>query len=302
MSRVATFSLQNIVLTSMQRSQQLLAVSQNQLSTGKKANDFATLGAGALPSLSAHSLLARQDAQASVRGQMNSRMAIQDNAMNDISATASDLKQQLLTAIGTGQSESLQTTLESAFQQFRWALNMNDGGDTLFGGSQTAQAPFTPQTLTDAASTTEADAFGNDQIRASGHVADGVDMEFGIVASDIGADLFAAFKTLAQAGTFGDTPTEAQKTALNAAVGQIDGGLSQLRSASAENGRKMAQLEQLDERANQHTVMMQDIISQYEDADLSQVAIDISQRKTMLEASYSVFSQLSKIGLINYLN
>lgn len=302
MSRIATFSLQTTVLTSMQRSQQLLAISQNQLASGKRASDFAALGAGALPSLSAHSLLSRQDAQASVRGQMSSRMAVQDGAMTDIATTATDLKQQLLTAIGTGQSESLQTTMESAFQQFRWALNMNDGGDALFGGSQTAQAPFTPRTLAEAATISEPDAFGNDQVRASGHVADGVNMEFGIVASDIGASLFTAFKTLAQAGTFGDTPTEAQQAALNTAIGQIDDGLGQLRNANAENGRKMAQLEQLDERAGQRAVMMQDIIGQHEDADLSQVAIDISQRKTMLEASYSVFSQLSKIGLINYLN
>lgn len=302
MSRVATFSLQNIVVSSMQQSQQKLAVSQNQLATGKKAPDFASLGAGAIPSLAAHSLLARQEAQATVRSQINTKMSIQDSAMNDITATATDLKNQLLTVIGTGQSDGLQATIEGAFQQFRWAINMNDGGEALFGGSQTDSDPFAPQTFDALATTDEADAFRNDQVKVSGHVADGVDMRFGVLASDIGTDIFKAFKTLAQAGSIGRTPTEDQKSAIESAITQIDKGLDRLQGINAENGRKMAQLEELDARAGARTVLMQDIISHHEEADLSQVAIDISQRKTILEASYSVFSQLSKLGLINYLN
>lgn len=302
MSRVATFSLQNVVVSSMQRAQQKLAVSQNQLATGKKAPDFATLGAGAIPSLSAHSLLARQEAQATVRSQINTKMSIQDSAMNDIASTAGDLKNQLLTVIGTGQSDGLQSTIEGAFQQFRWAINMNDGGEVLFGGSQTDSDPFTPQSLQALVGVNEADVFRNDQVKVSGHVADGVDMQFGVLASDIGTDIFTAFKTLAEASTIASTPTDDQKAAMQVAISQIDKGLSQLQGINAENGRKMAQLDELEDRAGQRTVLMQDIINQHEDADLSQIAIDISQRKTMLEASYSVFSQLSKLGLINYLN
>lgn len=302
MSRVATFSLQNVVVSSMQRAQQKLAVSQNQLATGKKAPDFATLGAGAIPSLSAHSLLARQEAQATVRSQINTKMSIQDSAMNDIASTAGDLKNQLLTVIGTGQSDGLQSTIEGAFQQFRWAINMNDGGEALFGGSQTDSDPFTPQSLQALVGVNEADVFRNDQVKVSGHVADGVDMQFGVLASDIGTDIFNAFKTLAEASTIASTPTDDQKAAMQVAISQIDKGLSQLQGINAENGRKMAQLDELEDRAGQRTVLMQDIINQHEDADLSQIAIDISQRKTMLEASYSVFSQLSKLGLINYLN
>ena len=302
MSRVATFSLQNVVVSSMQRAQQKLAVSQNQLATGKKAPDFATLGAGAIPSLSAHSLLARQEAQATVRSQINTKMSIQDSAMNDIASTAGDLKNQLLTVIGTGQSDGLQSTIEGAFQQFRWAINMNDGGEALFGGSQTDSDPFTPQSLQALVGVNEAEVFRNDQVKVSGHVADGVDMQFGVLASDIGTDIFNAFKTLAEASTIASTPTDDQKAAMQVAISQIDKGLSQLQGINAENGRKMAQLDELEDRAGQRTVLMQDIINQHEDADLSQIAIDISQRKTMLEASYSVFSQLSKLGLINYLN
>jgi flagellar hook-associated protein 3 FlgL len=48
-------------------------------------------------------------------------------------------------------------------------------------------------------------------------------------------------------------------------------------------------------------VRLKDIISQNEDADLGQVATDLATQKTVLEASFSVFSQLSGLSLVNYL-
>jgi flagellar hook-associated protein 3 FlgL len=43
------------------------------------------------------------------------------------------------------------------------------------------------------------------------------------------------------------------------------------------------------------------VIGSVEDADLGQVAIDISQRQTILQASYSVFAQLNSMSLANFL-
>ena len=47
--------------------------------------------------------------------------------------------------------------------------------------------------------------------------------------------------------------------------------------------------------------MLSSVIEGNEDADLGQVAIDLAQQKTVLEASYSVFGQLSRLSLVSYL-
>ena len=46
MNRIATIPLQRIMAGGMQNAQQLLATSQTQLATGKKAADFAALSSG----------------------------------------------------------------------------------------------------------------------------------------------------------------------------------------------------------------------------------------------------------------
>lgn len=301
MTRIATIPLQNIMASAIQQSQQKLAETQRQIATGKRAGDYATLGTDSIRTLSAHSVLARQEAQANVTAQVNTTLSIQDTAMNQIESAASDLKTRLLAAIGTGQTIGLQETIAGAFDQFRSALNTSENGAAVFGGSQIDGDPFTPNSLSDLVGLNQADAFKNDQVKASSHVADGVDMQFGVLASDIGGGLFEAFKTLAQGGSIGATPTAAQMTAFNDAIDKLGTGISSLQIVNADNGRKLAQVETLGTRAQARATLMEDVISRHEDADLSQVALDLAQRKSVLEASYSVFSQLSKLSLADYL-
>lgn len=300
MTRVATVPLQHTLSDAIQRSQQKLAAAQIQLNTQKKAPDYASLGTQAVRNLSAHSLVAREDAHSAVAGQVGTTLLQYDANISELDTLGGELSQHILEAIGTGDSPGLQDTIAAAFDTFRATLNASQGGVPLFGGSQTTQ-PFTPQTLADTVGLNPADAFTNDDVRASARVGDHLDVEYGVTASDLGTDMLAAFRTLAEAGTFGAKPTAAQTDALKTAMEQIKTALGGVRAVNAENGRKQAQLETLATRADQRSLVYKDIISRNEDADLGQVAIDLAQQKTVLQASYSVFSQLSGLSLINYL-
>jgi flagellar hook-associated protein 3 FlgL len=301
MSRVATIPLQRTMAAAIQHSQQLLSATQAQLSTGKKATDYASLGTEAVRNLSTHSLVAKQDAYAAVSARVGVTLALNDVNIGAIDTSAMSLKQDIMTAIGTGKGAGLTDSINAAFDQYRAALNASDGGASLFGGSQTDGPAFTPTTLASTLSTPASAAFANDSIKASARLSDNVDVQYGVTASDIGSGLYAAFQTLAGAGTIGDPPTAAQLTALTTAAGQIDTGLVNLRAANGENGRKQAQAETLATRATDRSTLLQGIISTNEDADLGQVAIDLAQQKTMLQASYSVFGQLAGLSLASYL-
>jgi len=301
MSRVATIPLQRTMSAAIQHSQQLLAATQAQLSTGKKAPDFASLGIEAVRNLSAHSLRAQQDAYVAASAQAGTTLTLNDANMSAIDTSAMSLKQELLTAIGTGKSPALNETIAATFNQFRAALNASDGDRWLFGGAQTDGPAFLPNTLAETISTPASAAFANDGIKASARLSDNVDIQYGVTASEIGSGLYAAFQTLAGAGPIGNPPTPSQVATLTAAAGQIDAGLSGLRAVSAENGRKQAQADTLSTRASDRSVLLEGIISGNEDADLGQVAIDLAQQKAMLEASYSVFGQLSGLSLVSYL-
>ena len=59
MNRVATIPLQRTMADAIQRAQQKLATTQTTLATGKKAQDYASLGTEAVRTMSAHSMLAK---------------------------------------------------------------------------------------------------------------------------------------------------------------------------------------------------------------------------------------------------
>lgn len=301
MTRIATIPLQNSMAVAIQRAQEGLARTQQQIATGKKAQDYADLGSAAPRVLSARSMLARQQAQSSVGAQVGTTLSIYDASLTAIDDAVSGLRTQMMTAIGTGQTTGLQAGIESAFLQFRNSLNTTERGVSLFGGGQTQDVAYKANTLADLVGTPTADLFGNDGVKASAEVAEGMSVRYGVLASDAGSGLSEAFRTLAEAGTWGATPTAAQQTALNTALGQIDSGLARMRAVSADNGRKQAEVETLTTRAQDRAILWQDIVSRNEDADLAQVAVDLTRQQTMLEASYSIFSKLSKLSLTAYL-
>ncbi|MEN2709600.1 flagellin [Sphingomonas sp. NPDC092331] len=301
MTRVATIPLQRTMAGAISRAQEQLADTQRQLSTRKKAATFADLGTEAVRNLSAHSLLARQDAQATVSKRVGTTLSLYQANLEGIDDATSDLRTSLMKAVGTGDSAGLQEAIQTAFDQFRTSLNASEGGTPLFGGSQIDQAPFSVDTLAQAATTPAANAFHNDTVRANARVADGVDISYGVGASEIGANLYEAFRTLGQAGDIGVKPTDAQMDAIKQAVAQLNTGLGDVRAINADNGRKQNQVDTLTARGEARGLVLQGVIQDNEDADLGQVAIDLAQQKTVLEASYSVFAQLSGLNLTAYL-
>lgn len=282
------------------RSQLRLAETQQQMATGKKAPDYASLGSEAVRTMSAHSLLERQKAHGAVAQRLESILALTDAHLGSAEAAASTLKQRLMEAIGTQRSAGLQGAIEEAFQAFRTAMNADEGGTPLFAGSQPGP-PFAFSTLSSIAGLPTSAAFGNDQVKASARVADGLNVEYGVVASEVGTELFEAFRTLADAGPIGDVPTAAQQGALAQAVDRLSAGAERVLAVNAENGRKQAQVESLGVRADERSLILTRLIGKNEDADMAAVASELVQRQTTLEASYTVFSRLSRLSLVNFL-
>ena len=300
MTRVATIPLQRTMSDAIQRSQQRLAVTQSQLATGKKAPDLASLGTEAVRNLSAHSLLAKQEAHSAVAARLGTTLSLYDAQVTGLDTVAGDLRVSVIDALGTGNAAGLQEAVDAAFAHFRSTLNSTEAGMPLFGGSQPGD-PFTPEKLGDLVGLDLGTAFANDNVRASARLGDRVTIEYGITASALGSDLLKAFQTLAETGPIGETPTDDQLAALRTVSGQLDTALTSMRSINAENGRKQAQVETLATRSDERGLLLKDVISRNEDADLGQVAMELAQQKTMLQASYSVFSQLSELSLISYL-
>ncbi|MBB5685252.1 flagellin [Sphingobium boeckii] len=301
MNRVATGPVQYSMKTAMQTAQQRLANSLHQLETQKKATDYAGIGIDTSRLLSARSVLARQEAHKTVASHVSTTLEYYDTGLNAIDTQTEDLRKALLEVIGTGNGPGLQADIESNFDSLRATLNTVSAGNAIFAGSQTNTKPFIPQQLSDMVGLASADAFANDQILRSAQMADGVNVEFGIVASDVAGNLVKAYRTLAEAGPFGDKPTAVQLDAMKQAISELEIGLKDIRSNNAHNGAKQNQVETLGLRADERALMLEKVIGDAEDADMGQVALDIENNRAILTASYSVFAQISGLSLANYL-
>lgn len=301
MTRIATIPLQQAQTAGMARATNKLNDVINQLSSGKKAPDLAGLGSDAVRSLSTRNMLARQEAQGKAASQLGTTLSLYATNIGAIDDTATSLRTALLTAAGTGNGSGLQGTITSAFQQFRNALNASDGEVSLFAGSQTQGVPFKPATLADTVGATTATAFADDGVRASARVGDAIELTYGVSARELGGDLLQAFRTLAEAGDIGSTPTAAQKSAMTSAADQIQKALAGVRSIDGDNGRKQALVESLGTRVQERSTLLKGVIADAEDADYAQLSTELDQQQQVLKASYSVFSQVSKLSLTDYI-
>ncbi|MFL9841583.1 flagellin [Sphingomonas sp. ST-64] len=298
--RVATIPLQQTTANAIQRAQQKLAVTQAQLSTGKKAPDLAALGSEAVRTLSAHTLLAKQEAHATNATRLGTTLSLYETAITSIENTTMDLGNRVLQAIGTGEAAGLDEAISATFDQFRSMLNASEGGLPLFGGG-IAGEPFTAVKIEELIGTDPADHFVDGKAKARARVGDGLDLNYGITATEIGAEVTEIYRQLVEAGPFDEQLNDAQKDVLRGIKDRLDDAVSNVRRTNAENGRRLAQTETLVDRANDRALVLKDVISRNEDADLAQVAMDLAQHKTALEASYSVFSQLNQLSLLSYL-
>jgi flagellar hook-associated protein 3 FlgL len=301
MTRVATLALQTTLTRAIGRAQQALAESNLQLDTGKKVQDYAALGSDTARVLSARSMRVQQDAQAAVAKRVDTTLGFYDTSLNSIDDSVSALKKKLLDAIGTGDSPNLDSAIETAFKDFRTALNTNEAGVPIFSGSRTDADPFQPKTLADMVGLAPDAAFANDGVRATARLGDNIDVQYGIGASDIGTGLVEAFSTLAALGPFGDKLTDAQMEGLKTAMGQIDKGISGVRAVNARNGDMQNQVETLGDRAVARGKLLDTVVGDAEDADMGQVATDIVARTSILNASYGAFQQINGLSLLNFL-
>lgn len=301
MKRVATLPLQETMAKSIMRANTKLADTQRQLSTGKKSDTYAGLGADAIRTVTARALLVKTETHVAVSRQLGTKLTIYDSYLGQMEKGLSNLREAVASGLGTKVTVGLQMTLEATFGEFANSLNAQDGAEPLFAGSRTDGPVFTPTSLADVMTTTNADAFKSDTVRQSARVGDTVTVEYGVDARSIGTDFLDAFRTLAAEAPYGEFPTATQLTALENALGQLDAGLANLRAANGENGRIQNRVETLGLRAETRIIMLNDVISRSEDVNLADVATSLATQKTALEASYSVFAKLSGLNLANYL-
>ena len=176
---------------------------------------------------------------------------LQDTQLTSLSDLASQLSTAVSNAVANNNASSLMDQAQTIFDQASAILNSKDAnGDYIYSGGKTNTAPLSVTSLSDLASLPDVSkAFTNGDLKKSVTVADGVNVSYGVTASDVATGLMQSLKDLASfdAGSTGDladanTLSTGQSSYLTSAIASTSTVASNLNAATAANGYVYNQL------------------------------------------------------------
>lgn len=306
MTRVSTMGNYNSALLNLFAAQNRQFDAQQRLGTEKIATDLQGFGR------SSESLTALKGAQARIQGFIDTgdaalaRLETQDLALT----RASDAIDRLRSAIGNSLANeaggTLDLELETAFQDFRGALNMEHQGQFLFAGGNADQAPVAFTALDQMPTTGPVDAaFTNGSLNKASRISETTALDTGFFASALGSETVAIMRDIKVFGAapnpYGARLTEAQKSFLTTKLGELaDAGATFLTSV-AQNGAIYQQVQAINENNAAQLSQLDELVGQRTDADLAQAAVDIKLSEVAIQASAQVINQLRNVSLLNFL-
>lgn len=305
--RVATNAQAQFMLNQINSANVALSKSQEQVSSGKLATDYAGYGDKVAVLEAARSAGARVDAYQAATKQAITQADLQDSQITTLSSLAAQLRQALTTSVGQNNGASLMTEANSIFDSASQILNSKDAnGNYIYGGERNDAPPFTAASLTDLASLPSAsDAFANGTIKSGVRVGDGETVQIGQLASDLGGDLMNTLKSISDYvsanGTFGDALTGTQAAFLSGQIDPAKTAADNLNNVAAANGFVYNRLKDASDKQDAQSTLYKGFVSDIEDVDMPTAVSKLNQNQVALQAALQVTSQLQQISLLNYL-
>ena len=308
--RVSTNSQAQAILARVNDASAALNKTQDQVSSGKVASDYAGYGNKTTVLEAARSAQSRTDAY-----QANTTMALnqadlQNTQLGSLASLSDKLRQAMTKAIADGDASTLMDEAGSIFDQASQILNSKDAsGNYLYGGEKDNVAPFTATSLSQLAGMPSASAaFVNGTQKKSIMVGDGESVQVGVLASDVGTNLMQMLKDIANfdsgpSGNFSASSsiTTAQSSFLSSSLPQVIDASTSLNTATATNGYVYNRLQDASDRQSSLSSMYKGFVSNLESVDMGQAVTQLNQNQVALQAALQVAAQLNKLSLLNYM-
>lgn len=306
MTRISDIGFQQILLNGFQRAQGAAQERQIQLATGKVANAYSGVGARTSELLSAEGVMTRANAYENASKTALTRLQTQEVGITTVADATALIRERIVQTLATGSAELLIPEIETAAQRVVTGLNTQIGGVYVFGGTDGSQAPLSAATLEDFGAAANTDDLFQPVERARLAVEEGVAIDGGATALDIGSALAAELKDLANAegalGPFTGELTAAQRDFLIEKVQQLDTVSAELYQQLGLNGVAQGQAEDARLRSVQRRDLSEIVASDIEDADIAEVVARLNQDRLAVEASARALSQATELSLLNYLS
>jgi flagellar hook-associated protein 3 FlgL len=235
------------------------------------------------------------------------RLDLQDAQLSQLSDLAGQVRQALSKAAADQDATSLMSQMQGFYNQAVEILNSKDANGYIYGGENNQTPPVTVTDLSAlAALPSVANAFANGQVKTSVRIADSQTVQVGLLASDLGTQLFSLFQQVAQfdagaGGPFNTKTTAAQQTFLESTIQTAANVADGVNQQSAGNGIRYQMVQQtmtqLQARSNVYT----GFVSNIQDVDVAEALSRLNQNNIALQAAFQVTSSLGKLSLLDFM-
>lgn len=303
--RVSSFGQQQLLVRSIFDNQSALFESQRQVSTGKKADDFKGLAGETGTILGARSFKSRIETYQQTIDTIRGKLDANDVQIGGVLDGMEDLKESIQTILANGQAQGFEELIEQTFRFTVNSLNTNFDGTYLFSGAETGTQPVNVSTLAElSAAPSTADVFDNAAIAFEARIADGVNLEFGLLASDLATGIFDELKALYdqhQLTPFEDEIDQTQFDFLQNSLQTLTTAIDDLRRDHVSNGLAFERLEVIDQQHTDSVVFLETFIADLEDVNIAEAVTRLNNNQVALEASYQAITSLNQLSLLQFL-
>ncbi|MHA6289060.1 flagellin [Maricaulis sp. CAU 1757] len=303
MTRISTSAANQSALMDLMRAQRDLFDAQQQLTTGKKAQGLKGIGYKAETISATRAAFERSKSYEEAAIRTVSRLEAQDLALERVSSATADLR----AALTSKQGDFVMHQVREAFGNVTAGLNTSHAGSYIFAGTRSDAVPVTVTTLDQLIPLgSAADAFANNDRKPQVQLDQNLTLEVGMLAEDVGGEVMAAFKRIADYdagvnGPFATPMTAAQEAFITAEIQSIVTTLDNVNARVAENGAKLSQVENIEKGHADRQSFLERLLGEMEDVDMAEAATRFQQAQTALDVSAKTFSTLSQVSLLPFL-
>ncbi|NOZ67541.1 MAG: hypothetical protein GXP00_13790 [Alphaproteobacteria bacterium] len=307
MTRVSSFGNQQVMLSRLMDNQARLFKDQTQITTGKKEDSYSGLATEISTLLGAKTVIDQTQGYLRAADHADRFLRTNDIQLSTMVTNAENIRDTMLEAIAQEETFALNELMGESYSTMVSALNTSVGGVHVFSGARSDKEPVTAKTIADlTAATNVADIFQNDQRRPTAKVGQNTTMEYGLLADEVGQEVFQVFKNIADfnAGPSGPLAGKLDATQINflkSELANMDTAIDNLRVLVARNGTRQKNVENFTKEHENQEAFLKIFISDIEDVNVAEAISRLNNDQVALEASFKITSELTNLTLLNFI-
>jgi flagellar hook-associated protein 3 FlgL len=295
------------MLSKLMDNQARLIKDQTQITTGKKEESYSGLANEISTLLGAKTVFDQTQGYLRAADHADRFLSTNDIQLGTMVTNAENVRDTMLEAIAQEETFALNELMGESYSTMVSALNTSVGGVHIFSGARSDKEPVTAKTIADlTAATNVSDIFQNDQRRPSAKVGQNTTLEYGLLADEVGQEVFQVYKNIADfnAGPSGPLSGKLDATQINFLKGELanmDTAIDNLRVLVARNGTRQKNVENFTKEHQNQEAFLKVFISDIEDVDVAEAISRMNNDQVALEASFKITGELSKLTLLNFI-